>query len=197
MTGLRCDGAAGSIAYVLTDSLQNEDGSWKVISERITHNFTTAIITPLETVTVSAAEFTADQYGNIFQCGHASLPLGSDITAPSTPPATSPAPPATGGTAAPTTAPTAVDYGNDAFVAAWSSGDDATLALLGTPDAVSAVHAHDDIRGGPWTLVASEGAMGTGYATYADPNGNELTIGTGNEAAATGQPHAVYTVQFP
>src|SRR6266508_1625896 len=32
MTGMQCEGAAGSIAYVLTDSLQNADGSWKVIN---------------------------------------------------------------------------------------------------------------------------------------------------------------------
>ena len=71
MTGMVCDGAAGTIYYTLVDSEQNGDGSWHVITRRLTHNFTTADIQFLPEQDVADSPAFADQYGNIVGCGHA------------------------------------------------------------------------------------------------------------------------------
>ncbi len=70
MTGMVCDGAAGTIYYTLLDSEQNDDGSWHVITRRLTHNFTTADIQFLPEQDVADSPAFPDQYGNIVGCGH-------------------------------------------------------------------------------------------------------------------------------
>ena len=78
VTGMTCEGAAGTIYYTLLDSEQNGDGSWHVITRRLTHNFTTADIEFLPEQDVADSPDFAAQYGNIVGCGH------GPVTAPST-----------------------------------------------------------------------------------------------------------------
>lgn len=73
VTGMMCDGAAGSIHYALVDSVQNPDGSWHVITRTLGHNFTNATIDFLPEQDVPDAPDFADQYGNIFNCTHPAL----------------------------------------------------------------------------------------------------------------------------
>jgi hypothetical protein len=81
-------------------------------------------------------------------------------------------------------------------VQAWTSGDEPRLTRLGTPDAVAAVHAHDDLRAGPWTQITCDGAAGSLFCVFTDPAGHELIVQLGNEAASTGQEHAVVGARF-
>lgn len=70
LTGMICEGAAGSRYYTLVDSERNDDGTWTVITRLLTHDFTRAIIEfePEQTITGSAD--IADQYGDIVGCDH-------------------------------------------------------------------------------------------------------------------------------
>ena len=82
MTGMVCEGAAGTTYYTLLDSEQNDDGSWHVITRRLTHNFTAADIEFLPEQDVADSPAFADQYGNIVGCGHppVSAPTPGDTT---------------------------------------------------------------------------------------------------------------------
>lgn len=70
-TGMRCEGAAGSRHYYLYDSTANLDGSWRVVTRKLTHDFTTAEIAfdPIRAFDASP-EF-LDQYASIVGCDHA------------------------------------------------------------------------------------------------------------------------------
>jgi len=67
--GLICDGAAGSIHYTLVTADQRPNGRWRVVSEALTHDGTTAIVSPLDRETVPDDAGLAEQYGNIINCG--------------------------------------------------------------------------------------------------------------------------------
>lgn len=70
VTGMICEGAAGSRYYSLVDSTRNDDGSWAVITRLLTHDFTTAAIQFQPEQTVADSPGFVDQYGNIVGCDH-------------------------------------------------------------------------------------------------------------------------------
>lgn len=84
-------------------------------------------------------------------------------------------------------------YAAAAFLA-WQQGDDATLELLTSPAALAVLTAHDPGTG-QWTGPVSEGAAGSSYCTWNGPEG-QLVLRVANEAASTGQPHAVHEARF-
>jgi len=69
--GLVCDGAAGSIHYVLDTVDQNADGTWTVATQALTHDGTTAVVRDLDSQVVADDAGVAAQYGNIVNCGQA------------------------------------------------------------------------------------------------------------------------------
>ena len=73
MSGLTCDGTAGSIHYLLVTAEQQPGGQWKITTDALTHNFTTAVVTSLGTQTVPDDPGIAHRYGDIIDCGHPPL----------------------------------------------------------------------------------------------------------------------------
>ena len=72
--GLMCDGAAGSIHYVLQDAVQQASGEWKVSGAELGHDFTRAELTPLAAETIPNAPDVPTIYGNITGCSHPPFP---------------------------------------------------------------------------------------------------------------------------
>lgn len=76
LTGMICEGAAGSRYYTLVDSEQNDDGSWTVITRLLTHDFTRAKIEFQPEQTLPDSADVATRYGDIVGCDHA--PIGDE-----------------------------------------------------------------------------------------------------------------------
>jgi hypothetical protein len=72
-TGIRCDGTAGHIHYLVVNAEQQTNGAWLVMSSELTHNFTTATLTPLGAQTVPDSPTIPHEYGDIVNCGHPPL----------------------------------------------------------------------------------------------------------------------------
>jgi hypothetical protein len=70
LTGMICEGAAGSRYYALVDSERNDDGSWTVFTRLLTHDFTRAIIEFQPERSVPDSPDMADRYGDIVGCDH-------------------------------------------------------------------------------------------------------------------------------
>jgi hypothetical protein len=108
---------------------------------------------------------------------------------PTTTPSTTP-PPAT--TAHPSAvSPPANVYPTDlnrAVLDAWSTKDTTRLALLTSdPQDFLAIPGHPDQH---WTRISCDGAAGSGYCTYYNSDGDQITIRTGTQAAAEHRWHA-------
>lgn len=82
VTGMNCEGGMQSHPYLLVDSQQNADGSWRVITRRLTHDFTRAEIEFLPDQTVDDSPDFVNTYGNINGCDHP--PVVARSSAPST-----------------------------------------------------------------------------------------------------------------
>jgi hypothetical protein len=84
-------------------------------------------------------------------------------------------------------------YATAAFLA-WQQGDDATLELLTSPAALAVLTARAPGTG-DWTGPICDGAAGSSYCTW---NGleDQLVLRVANEAASTGQAHAVHEARF-
>ncbi|WP_256837880.1 hypothetical protein [Ornithinimicrobium faecis] len=86
-----------------------------------------------------------------------------------------------------------VDYA-DALVVAWGSGDQNTMAQLGTDEVV---HVLGDGGGPNWQQVSSEGAAGSTAVTYQDSEtGDTLSLRVDNAAASEGAEQAVVQAKF-
>ncbi|MCU1500843.1 MAG: hypothetical protein JWM12_197 [Ilumatobacteraceae bacterium] len=72
-TGLTCDGAAGSIHYTIVNAEQQPDSRWKVTSEALQHDFTTAILTSLPDRVVADSPRISEEYGDVVGCSHPPL----------------------------------------------------------------------------------------------------------------------------
>jgi hypothetical protein len=70
VTGMICEGAAGSRYYRLVDAEQRDDGSWLVINRVLTHDFTRAEIEFLPEETVADSSRFVDEYGTIAGCDY-------------------------------------------------------------------------------------------------------------------------------
>jgi hypothetical protein len=128
-------------------------------------------------------------------CAGCTTTLSAKIEVATTPPPVAAAPLVAVPAAAPTL-PTSIEAYADAFVAAWHVGDTTTLDRLGTPDAVTKAHAHDDVAPQTWTRSGCDGTAGSSFCTYGDPANDQLIVQVGNEAASLGQDHAVTDVRF-
>ena len=73
LSGLLCDGAAGSIHYSVTDSVKQPDGQWRITTNDLHHNFTKVEFTPLGDQVVPDSPDVPALYGDIVQCIHPSL----------------------------------------------------------------------------------------------------------------------------
>jgi hypothetical protein len=100
----------------------------------------------------------------------------------------------------PTTAPSDSDlprdpngYATAAFLA-WQQGDDATLERLTSPAALAVLTARAPGTG-DWTGPICEGAAGSSYCTWNGPE-DQIVLRVANEAASTGQAHAVHEARF-
>lgn len=71
--GMVCDGTLGSVHYLVQTADRQPNGQWKISPEVLTHNFTTAKLTPLDSYTVPDSPTIPKQYGDIVDCAHAPL----------------------------------------------------------------------------------------------------------------------------
>jgi hypothetical protein len=109
---------------------------------------------------------------------------------PTTTPSTTP-PPATTAAHPSAVSPPANVYPTDlnrAVLDAWSTKDTTRLALLTSdPQDFLAIPGHPDQH---WTRISCDGAAGSGYCTYYNSDGDQITIRTGTQAAAEHRWHA-------
>lgn len=77
---------------------------------------------------------------------------------------------------------------------AWQQGDRATLELLTSPGALAVLEAHPPGTA-EWSGPVYEGAAGSTYCTWTGPE-EQLILRIANEAASTGQAHAVRSASF-
>jgi hypothetical protein len=168
-TGLMCEGAAGSIHYALVDSLQNPDGSWHVITRELGHDFTSATIEFLPEQDVPDSPDFLDQYGNIFNCGHAPL-----AAAPAPSPTTLPPP------GAPTTVPPTAPPGGGAVPCQQPPAGATTVQTINgdvdgdqVDDTVTLLNA-----GGQWWVQATSSVRGWSSAARVSVNVDDaMSIG--------------------
>jgi hypothetical protein len=74
ITGMICETAAGTRYTTLVDAIQNDDGTWNLETQRLTHDFTVALLEQLPDETVAdSAEFVA-RHRDLTGCTHP--PLG-------------------------------------------------------------------------------------------------------------------------
>jgi len=91
-----------------------------------------------------------------------------------------------------TTAPASHPYPSDypgAILSAWASHDNAFVALLTSTGTANTIRGYGNINT-HWTLVVSEGAAGSTYATYYNNAGDLIIIRVSNEATSGHQWHA-------
>ena len=55
----------GSVYYVLNDAVQKADGTWHVVSRRLTHDFTTATTETVDDQVVPDSPSIATDYGTL------------------------------------------------------------------------------------------------------------------------------------
>ena len=125
----------------------------------------------------------------------------TSTTSTSTTSTSTTAPPSTA-----TTATTAVAFPKDApeysgeLVRAWGVGDRATAEQYASPQAVDTLFAFADPGGPRWDLQRCEGAAGTAYCTYLDPERHmvvDLAIPVADDPEARiDHPHEVARAEF-
>jgi hypothetical protein len=84
-------------------------------------------------------------------------------------------------------------YATAAFQA-WQQGDDATLELLTSPAALAVLTAQAPGTD-EWTGPVCDGAAGSSYCTWSG-SGEQLVLRVANQAASTGEPHAVHEARL-
>jgi hypothetical protein len=111
-----------------------------------------------------------------------------------TPAAAAPASPAAAAPAA-TRLPTSPEGYASAAFDAWTTGNDRRLEKLATGPVADFLEARTHHERGEWSGPACEGAAGSTYCAWTQPNA-ELVLRVGNEAAAAGRKHAVVEAFF-